>query len=159
LRDRWNEVVRDNDLVYVLGDVAFNKIALNSLGQFKGRKILVMGNHDKFHTKDYLFVFDDVYAACVIDGIVLTHIPIHPNSLQPRWKGNIHGHLHSRVVTKTIEIDRGNVECADISVTHTDARYLCVSAEHINLTPIEFDEAKLRMEIQNETEIARNSKI
>lgn len=124
IRDNWNSVVRDNDVVYVLGDVAFNKIALASLGQFKGKKFLVSGNHDKFPTRDYLFVFDNVYGACKIDDYILTHIPIHLEEM--RWKGNIHGHRHS--------------------LPQLTGPYFCVSLEHIGMTPINFDEVKLRME-------------
>lgn len=48
---RWNSVVRDDDLVYHLGDVGFH-LGLNSermrslFYRLKGRKYLVIGNHD-----------------------------------------------------------------------------------------------------------------
>lgn len=49
LIERHNAVVRKNDLVWVLGDVAMDKIAdtLPLWTRFNGRKILVAGNHDR----------------------------------------------------------------------------------------------------------------
>ena len=136
LKNNWNSVVGESDIVYVLGDVAFSRPALNSLGTFKGKKILVGGNHDKFSTRDYLYVFDNIYGACRIGDIILTHIPIHPEEM--RWVGgNIHGHRHSKA--------------------NLPGKYLCVSCEHIDMTPITLDECKLRMEINSHEANRRNS--
>jgi len=48
LIDRWNDVVRDGDLVYHLGDFAFADAEYASwvFHQLNGRKILILGNHD-----------------------------------------------------------------------------------------------------------------
>lgn len=119
LVSNWNSVVKDNDRVYLLGDVAINRHALQTLYRLKGRKVLVKGNHDIFKLKEYLPHFDDI-RACVVkknqDGnkVILTHVPIHPDSVG-RFGTNIHGHLHAN------KID--------------DPRYVCVSVEQINFTP------------------------
>lgn len=49
---QWNEVVADDDTVYVLGDVALGKMAdtLPLCSQLKGTKKLVPGNHDRCWT-------------------------------------------------------------------------------------------------------------
>lgn len=49
LLQRWNAIVGEDDLVYVLGDVAMGsiEISLAKLGSLKGRKILIPGNHDR----------------------------------------------------------------------------------------------------------------
>lgn len=112
---RWNSVVKKKDTVWHLGDVLFGKGSFEILGQLNGVKKLVMGNHDKYHASEYLKYFSQVVGSTQYKGYLLTHIPIHPSQLF-RYKGNIHGHLHSS------EID--------------DVRYICVSAEHINLTPL-----------------------
>jgi calcineurin-like phosphoesterase family protein len=55
LISNWNEIVRPEDFVYVLGDVCMGKIAesLPRLGSLNGTKILVFGNHDRmFHPKN-----------------------------------------------------------------------------------------------------------
>lgn len=47
---RWNEVVADEDQVYVLGDVAMNPNRIQDFyPRMKGKKILVPGNHDHVH--------------------------------------------------------------------------------------------------------------
>lgn len=60
-----------------------------------------------------------------IQKYILTHIPVHMDQFT-RFKGNIHGHLH----TKRID----------------DPRYFCVSAEQVNLTPVPISEVIERME-------------
>ena len=46
--DRWNSVVKDRDKVYHLGDVYLSqgKEANSILHRLKGRKRLILGNHD-----------------------------------------------------------------------------------------------------------------
>lgn len=121
----WNSLVGPADRVYVLGDVVSNRRALVSLGRLQGRLVLVKGNHDIFRIEDYLKYFDDI-RACVVqkdqDGnkVILTHIPIHPDSLG-RFGTNIHGHLHQN------KLD--------------DPRYVCVSLEHTDYKPIQIHQA------------------
>lgn len=119
LVERWNSVVKDEDRVYLLGDVVINRKALSTLGLLKGRKCLVKGNHDIFKLKDYLPYFDDLRAYVVQKfedrKVILSHIPIHPESVG-RFGINVHGHLHYN------KID--------------DPRYICVSMEHIDYTPV-----------------------
>lgn len=47
---RWNEKVRDNDEVVILGDFSIGRAAETEsiLRRLKGRKCLIRGNHDKF---------------------------------------------------------------------------------------------------------------
>ena len=87
LISNWNEVVDDQDRVYLLGDVAMNKKALWPLKVLKGRKVLVRGNHDVEKLSVYSELFDDVRACVVKKGFIMTHIPIHEASLS-RWQFN-----------------------------------------------------------------------
>ena len=114
---RWyNELVKPDDRVYILGDVAFNRKSLDrSLPRLMGRKVLVKGNHDQDKLSYYSKYFDDVRSYVVKKGFVLSHVPIHPESLT-RWGVNIHGHLH------------GN--------TLKDPRYINVCVEQTNWRPI-----------------------
>lgn len=93
---RWNSVVSKNDKIYHLGDVGHkNWTGLsNVLSRLNGRKVLIKGNHDGFKPSQYLQHFTDIKGSHVLDKFILTHIPIHPESLY-RWRANIHGHLHS----------------------------------------------------------------
>ena len=124
LIERWNSVVGPGDKVYHLGDVAIPKRGLKCLERLNGTKVLIRGNHDIFKITDYLPYFKDVRGCHYMDGIVLTHIPVHPDNLA-RWKGNIHGHLHYR----RILLPDGSI----------DQRYQCVCVEHTNYTPIDFE--------------------
>lgn len=117
---RWNAKVTNNDTVYHLGDVAFGD-GLKYVQRLNGKKILIMGNHDK-SGKAMLNWFDDVHGALVYKkGYLLTHIPVSLKQAK-RFAKNIHGHMH------------GN------SMKHPF--YCCVSAEHTNFAPISFDEIK-----------------
>ena len=54
LIDRWNSVVRDGDTVYHLGDFAFGQQWVSIAERLKGRKKLIMGNHDTYDSNLYL---------------------------------------------------------------------------------------------------------
>ena len=97
LIEQWNKVVGVNDKVYHLGDVGFkNFTALSAvLARLNGTKVLIKGNHDNFKLSQYAQHFKDVRATHQLDKVILSHIPLHPDSLS-RWKGNIHGHTHHR---------------------------------------------------------------
>ena len=95
LVENWNATVKPGDHVYHLGDVALRKQQLGIVKRLNGKRRLVLGNHDIFEAKDYLAVFEKVMAIRVLDGIIFTHIPIHPESMG-RFRANIHGHLHEK---------------------------------------------------------------
>ena len=128
LVSNWNGVVTTTDKVYVLGDVAFSRSNLATMERLNGKKILIKGNHDNLDLKDYVKYFYDIRASHKLDNSVLTHIPIHPESLA-RWGLNVHGHLHSNVVKLSL---------AQIP----DHRYFNVSVERINYTPISLEQIK-----------------
>ena len=129
LKKRWNDTVSENDRVYILGDVAIPRKGLDKLSELNGRKILIRGNHDIFKLRDYEKYFDDVRGSHKLDDYILTHIPIHHDSV-PRWsKGNIHGHLHSDLVFKKNWL----------GVKKIDTRYINVCVEHVNATPVDFN--------------------
>lgn len=135
--DRWNGVVDDRDRVYVLGDLTFTKRNLDRvMPRLKGRKVLIKGNHDTLKLSAYLPYFDDIRACHVFDGSVLTHIPIHPDSVE-RYKSNIHGHLHSGRVWKPSP--------PPLRSMTPDPRYFCVSVEHTDYTPISYEVVKKRL--------------
>jgi calcineurin-like phosphoesterase family protein len=120
--ERWNDVVKEEDKVYHLGDVAMKKPFLKTIKLLKGRKTLIMGNHDIFNTKEYIDAgFENVRAYRVLNGknggrIILSHIPIHESCLG-RFSFNVHGHLHINNLP--------------------DPRYINVSVEQIDFTPID----------------------
>jgi calcineurin-like phosphoesterase family protein len=98
LIERFNEIVHPKDRLYILGDVVIPRSALKLLDKFNGKKVLILGNHDIYRAKDYLRYFDDVRGAFYREGLVFTHIPVHPANLVGRYIGNVHGHLHGHEV-------------------------------------------------------------
>ena len=125
-----NQVVRPHDKVYFLGDVCMQTTieALEILRRMNGEKILIKGNHDLARPSRYMEHFKDVRGSHQFDGMILTHIPIHPESLA-RWGLNVHGHLHSNVVRMPLS-------------QIPDRRYFNVSMECINYTPISLEQVK-----------------
>lgn len=129
-----NSVVKPSDRLYILGDVAINKNSLSLLKEFNGHKVLIKGNHDIFKLKDYLPYFDDIRGSHKLENYILTHIPIHAQSV-PRWAdGNIHGHLHYNWV--------GTYFATSDPRDLADTRYFNVSCELLNYTPINFERLK-----------------
>lgn len=131
---RWyNELVDDQDRVYILGDVAFSPANMqNSIGRMKGRKVLVPGNHEPPKMREYFDLFDDVRGYVVKKGFIMSHIPIHPGSLH-QGKLNIHGHTHSN----SVNADAGSEY---MQPNGTDSRYFCACVEQTNFRPILLDD-------------------
>lgn len=119
----YNELVKPEDRVYLLGDVAFSRGALNrSLPRLNGRIVLVKGNHDMDKLSYYSQYVDDIRSYVVKKGFIMSHIPLHPECLG-RWSLNIHGHLHGNTVSKG-----------------EDLRYFNASVEQTNFRPILLDD-------------------
>lgn len=136
LIERWNSVVRPNDTVWHLGDVLFGKAQFPLLLRLNGHKRLVLGNHDNYGVELYAEHFERICGAAKIDGVLLSHVPIHPSQFY-RFRGNMHGHMHS----KSLE----------------DQRYVNVSAEQIGLKPVEWSVATASLESKWPT-LERSSK-
>ena len=123
--DQWNSVVKDGDIVYHLGDVYFGpkEFALYYLKQLKGRKRLILGNHDTgkdtvLHTsfqKISMWRFFKEY------NVLLSHVPVHPSTLgEHGCEYNAHGHIHQNLID--------------------DERYINMCVEHHNYTPQNIEE-------------------
>ncbi len=135
--ENWNKVVKDHDIVYHLGNVYFNKkkpmLIDQILYRLKGKKRLILGNHDNGKDKLLLWHFKKImmWREFSEDGLLLTHVPVHPCVLkESRFTGNkmvnVHGHTHS---SHTNDISSG-------------ATYYNACVEAINYTPIAIEEIK-----------------
>ena len=100
----WNEKVKDDDLVYILGDFSFynGEETNNILNQLKGKKILIIGNHDCKFLKDKKFnreLFEEIVERKSIKRnktkIYMSHFPMA--DWNNREQGSIHfyGHIHT----------------------------------------------------------------
>ena len=145
---RWNDTVRPNDKVYHLGDVVINRKALPTMARLNGDKVLIRGNHDIFRDDEYRKYFRELRAYHVMNGMILSHIPIHSDSLG-RFGTNIHGHLHANRVMIRAEtthefITRGSREWID-------PRYHCVCVEQTDFAPILFEDVIKRIKEEGGT--------
>lgn len=126
--EQHNKVVKPGDKVYFLGDISFSKkLTAGYLSRMNGEKVIIKGNHDTESIRFYSEHFKDVRGSHQFNGMLLTHIPVHPSSLA-RWGFNVHGHLHA---TRVMDINRP---------TEVDNRYFCVSVEHTGYAPIAMEE-------------------
>ena len=142
--EAWNERVKPNDKVYHLGDVVINRKAMKTLARLNGDKVLIRGNHDIFRDDEYREYFRELRAYHVMNGMILSHIPVHSDSLG-RFGVNIHGHLHSNRVKKPRGVDAktGEILYSD----QNDVRYHCVCVEQTpDFAPILFEDVVKRIE-------------
>lgn len=105
----WNETVRGNDEVYILGDLMFRNKSRPQfyLEQLNGKKHLIIGNHDKDWMKkltvpEMYRYFQSVREEFVLkmDHMILTlsHYPWIEFPGYNKNSGNaymIHGHIHA----------------------------------------------------------------
>lgn len=140
----WNDTVRPNDKVYHLGDVVINRRYLPILDRLNGDKVLIKGNHDIFKLEDYTKYFRDIRGSHKMGDYILSHIPIHPESLARWCGGNFHGHLHTNRVM--MEVETNSMLWEEV----IDPRYFNVSVECIGFKPILFEDAVKLMKEQQE---------
>ena len=124
LISNWNNAVKADDTVYVLGDFGAETYESTVLRKLNGKKYLIKGNHDMNSNEYYRNAgFSEVYDYPILynNFWILSHDAIYVNSNMPY--ANIFGHVHNNPIVK------------DYSSQH-----YCVSVERINYTPISFDE-------------------
>lgn len=126
---RWNSVVSNNDVVYLVGDFSFrSKNVEKYLDKLNGKIILVKGNHDKYIKHSKIIKVCD-YLEINIDGVsyVLSHYPMVAWNGQFRNSVHLYGHVHSS----------GNEwEFPKVPNAHS------VCCEFLNYTPIELTKFK-----------------
>lgn len=101
LIERWNSVVENGDLVYILGDMFWCKAAtaIPVLDELNGQKILIKGNHDRFHDTNFAKRFAVIKEYDEVDdegrNVVVSHYPM------PCFKNHFYGwyHLYGHVHT------------------------------------------------------------
>ena len=142
--EAWNARVKPNDKVYHLGDVVINRRSLSIMDRLNGDKVLIRGNHDIFKDEDYRKYFRELRAYHVMNGMILSHIPIHSESLG-RFGVNIHGHLHANRVMRPARVLE---EFIDHGCETIDERYHCVCVEHTDFAPILFEDVVKRIEAE-----------
>ena len=139
--ENYNKIVKDDDVVYFLGDIILDKKRSDVLSFMKkGAKHLILGNHDnKGDVAYYRNYFDKVYGVLYLPKLrsILSHIPVHSSFLGPqdylgnevRFEYNIHGHLHDN----HIMLSNSKIK---------DQKYLNTCVEVVDYKPVTFEELK-----------------
>ena len=102
---KWNAKVQDKDDVWIIGDFCYRSDQDPSvyLKQLKGRKHLIVGNHDKvtLNSASALKLFESVDSIRRIsDGaeeVVLCHFPLADWEAKHRGSYHVYGHIHNNV--------------------------------------------------------------
>lgn len=124
----WNSVVKDGDYVYHLGDLFIGgteKERASLVHSLKGRKRLIIGNHDYtiFKQPHVISAFEKImyWHGFKEENFTATHIPHELKRLRD-GEFNVHGHTHNWI--------------------EEDPHYINVCVEHHNYTPVHMDEIK-----------------
>jgi len=93
---QWNSVVKDDDIVYHLGDVYMGgNRGMTILPRLRGRKRLVLGNHDNGKDQNLQKCFQKIMMWRMFPefNCLLTHVPVHESTMF-KVEYNLHGHIH-----------------------------------------------------------------
>lgn len=103
--EKWNDVVKDDDIVYHLGDVLMSadlEGGMSLVRQLKGHKYLAFGNHDTENRVEAFKkekLFEDIQMGYRLKAgklsLVLSHYPqlvANREDKKPIW--SLHGHTH-----------------------------------------------------------------
>lgn len=103
---RWNELVSSDDEVYFVGDVimGFFDSGKKIVQGLNGKKILIMGNHDKSKKLMFECGFIQVHSSLSLDmkdgrRALLRHKPL-PHALIRPHDFQIHGHHHKGPIVR-----------------------------------------------------------
>lgn len=102
--EKWNEVVKYDDVVYHLGDFMLGDLdaGISLVKQLNGKIRLAIGNHDtdaRLATFCTLYNFDDIQFGYRLkhgkNTFLLTHYPTLTGNFDNSKTYSIHGHTHS----------------------------------------------------------------
>lgn len=128
--NNWNKVIKEDDLCFILGDFSMwgRQSWENLLDRMLGRKILIIGNHDKEKTipvERFEYVTDGFLNISIDDKdtkfkeqlITLCHYPMLSWYQSHRGAWQLFGHWHNKKINAPTEnnenIMEANLEVAD----------------------------------------------
>jgi calcineurin-like phosphoesterase family protein len=139
---KWNSVVKSKDVIYIIGDFAFDRHGGRISGlvnQLNGKKVLIKGNHDHWANLNIIPKINDLFDE-VVDykeikynkiKFILFHYPLLDWNFKKFDSIHLHGHQH---------------------VTNYDIpNMLNVSIDLHDYKPISIDEAIRLIEKKNKT--------
>lgn len=96
---KWNQRVKNRDTVCILGDFAFNDAYAQIVEQLRGKKVLLLGNHDEVLSIETLQKFDCVKTIYTIDddgrSVCLCHYPLLSYNRSIYGGYHVFGHIHN----------------------------------------------------------------
>jgi calcineurin-like phosphoesterase family protein len=149
LTTRHNDLVKDDDVVWHLGDFAMDhRLVPTILSKLRGKHVLVAGNHDKCHpchkrhqhfVQKYLqYGFATVWTNTVYrEEFILNHLPYAGDSAHepryPEWRPKdeggwlLHGHVHElwKVKDRMINVGVDQWDYAPVSVKEVRRLVTC----------------------------------
>ena len=131
----WNKVVRNQDIVFHLGDVTLGNFnQFNALiGRLHGKIYIVPGNHDRNWITHYTYnktgdslEILDALTDIKIDNtwVVLCHYPLFSWNGSKYGSVQIHGHSHGSIEERPNQFDVG-VDVPEWGYSPVDWRVLC----------------------------------
>lgn len=142
MEERWREMVRPEDHIWCLGDLCLERgnhrkdEFIRLFKSLPGHKRLILGNHDHYKVHIYAEAgFQKIRASTVLEGLLLTHYPIHPSSISFKILANVHGHTHRASDLPVIVEESGKTK-----------KWLNVSVERTDYSPIAIEEVRTRLE-------------
>lgn len=144
LINKWNNIVKKNDIIYLLGDFSMklsNEKSLEYLKRLNGIKYFIKGNHDKWsflkEAKERGLIQDyfDSYKEINDNGrfVILCHYPLVTWNGMYRNSFHIYGHVHQNIVEPI-------------------TRRYCACVEITNYEPKTLDELIQNQEVYNKIE-------
>lgn len=108
--DKWNAKVREEDTVYLLGDIAANDYfyVIDIIKRLNGKKHLIVGNHDVEMLEFYGMhkVFDSIKYMCEIKDngrtVFLCHYPVMDWGDLSKEIYHVYGHIHNKTIKNNL---------------------------------------------------------
>lgn len=96
----FNQCVKKNDTVYILGDIAHRIPVVEGnrlIGRLNGKKILCKGNHDKKYAPElFAGIYDFLEVGLNGMNVSLMHYPMMSWPKSRHGSLHLHGHIHSK---------------------------------------------------------------
>lgn len=146
MRDNWNKTVTDEDEIFILGDISWlpSLETENFLKTLKGKKNLIIGNHDGKYLKNAnirnQFELVSPYREIFIEDklLVLCHYPIPCFKNHLRGAYHFYGHVHNTFEYEIME----DLKLAMEDEQQKELRMYNVGCmlPHMNYTPKTFEQ-------------------
>lgn len=111
LISKYRQIIKDEDTVYDIGDLTLAGVQHKSyveriVSQLPGRKIFVMGNHDKHNPFTYIELgYESVHTSLEVEEFVLAHDPA--TSIMDVNRIWLCGHVHTLFLKRKNVINVG----------------------------------------------------